>query len=46
TVRNIRHNSLINGMDVTGVKPQVELTVYFTYEKISADLYAKLLGIS
>lgn len=46
TVRNIRHNTLVNGMDVSGDKPQVEITVYFTYEKISADLYAKLLGIS
>ncbi|GAH54797.1 unnamed protein product [marine sediment metagenome] len=46
TVRNIRHNTLINGFDVTGVKPQVEITVWFTYEKISTDLYAKLLGIS
>lgn len=46
TVRNIRHNTLINGFDVSGLKPQVEITVYFTYEKISADLYAKLLGIS
>jgi len=46
TVRNIRHNTLINGFDVSGLKPQTEMTVYFTYEKISADLYAKLLGIS
>ena len=46
TVRNIRHNTLVNGMDLTGDKPQVEVTVYFTYEKISTDLYAKLLGIS
>jgi len=46
TVRNITHNTLINGMDVSGQKPQVEVTVYFTYEKISTDLYAKLLGIS
>lgn len=46
TVRNIRHNSLINGCAVGSDQPQVELTVYFTYEKISADLYAKLLGIS
>ncbi|GAI73758.1 unnamed protein product, partial [marine sediment metagenome] len=27
-------------------KPQVKATVYFTYEKVSADLYSKLLGIS
>ena len=47
TVRNIRANSLVNGMTVNGSDPpQTETTVYFTYEKISADLYAKLLGIS
>lgn len=47
TVRNIRHNTLVNGMTVGGDDPpQCEMIVYFTYEKISADLYAKLLGIS
>lgn len=47
TVRNIRHNIIANGAKVDGSsKPQVDVTVYFTYEKISADLYAKLLGIS
>ena len=47
TVRNIRHNTLVNGMTVNGDDPpQCEMIVYFTYEKISADLYAKLLGIS
>jgi len=47
TVRNIRHNSLVHGLTVGGdTPPQVEMTVYFTYEKISLDLYAKLLGIS
>ncbi|GAI12076.1 unnamed protein product, partial [marine sediment metagenome] len=31
---------------VTGDKCQSKCTVYFTYEKITADLYAMLLGIS
>lgn len=47
TVRNVRFNTIVNGMIVNGDnKPQTEVEVYFTYEKISADLYAKLLGIS
>ena len=46
TVRNIRHNLVANGISVAGVKSQTKIIVYFTYEKISADLYAKLLGIS
>ncbi len=47
TVRNIRFNSSMHGGagDQT-TKPQVKATVYFTYEKVSADLYSKLLGIS
>jgi len=47
TVRNIRCNIVGNGFKVDGsAQPQAYCTVYFSYEKISADLYAKLLGIS
>ncbi len=46
TVRNIRFNSQCHGLNVTGLKCQCRCIVYFTYEKISADLYAMLLGIS
>jgi len=47
TVRNIRANTIVNGMAVGGSNlPQTRMTVYFTYEKLSADLYSKLLGIS
>ena len=46
TVRNIRHNLMTNGLNVSDTKSQTKIIVYFTYEKISADLYAKLLGIS
>lgn len=46
TVRNIRFNASVNGMDVATTGPQTRVTVYFTYEKVTADLYAKLLGIS
>jgi len=47
TVRNIRFNIIANGLLVSGDnKAQMRVTVYFTYEKISMDLYAKLLGIS
>ncbi|MBA7686725.1 hypothetical protein ES703_95179 [subsurface metagenome] len=46
TVRNIRFNSICHGLDVTGCKCQNKCTVFFTYEKITADLYAMLLGIS
>ena len=47
TVRNIRVNTIVNGMKVDGTyPPQLRCTVYFTYEKVSADLYSKLLGIS
>lgn len=46
TVRNIRFNTLTNGMDVDPATYQLHCEVYFTYEKISADLYSKLLGIS
>lgn len=44
TVRNIRFNSSMHGG--TGDGAQVKCIVYFTYEKVSADLYSKLLGIS
>jgi len=47
TVRNIRCNSIAFGLSCGGENPpQIDNTVYFTYEKISADLYSKLLGIS
>lgn len=47
TVRNIRFNSSMHGgLGDQTTKPQVKATVYFTYEKVSADLYSKLLGIS
>ncbi|GAI10065.1 unnamed protein product [marine sediment metagenome] len=47
TVRNIRFNVLGNGLKVdVEDQPQVRCTVYFTYEKISVELYALLLGIS
>ena len=47
TVRNIRYNTLATGLLVSGEnKTQGRVTVYFTYEKVSADLYSKLLGIS
>ena len=46
TVRNVRFNASVNGMAVGDVGPQTYVTVYFTYEKVSTDLYAKLLGIS
>ena len=47
TVRNIRFNSSMHGGKGDGTtKPQVKCIVFFTYEKVSADLYSKLLGIS
>ncbi|MBA7545639.1 hypothetical protein ES705_38008 [subsurface metagenome] len=47
TVRNVRFNIITNGLDVAGeLGSQVKVLVYFTYEKIAMDLYAKLLGIS
>lgn len=47
TVRNVRFNVLANGLKVDAEdQPQVRCTVYFTYEKISVELYALLLGIS
>jgi len=46
TVRNIRFNASVNGAAVGDVGPQGHVTVYFTYEKVSMDLYSKLLGIS
>jgi len=47
TVRNVRFNVLGNGLAVGEAdQPQVDCTVYFTYERVSVDLYAKLLGIS
>ncbi|GAH47483.1 unnamed protein product [marine sediment metagenome] len=46
TVRNVRFNT--QGFDtlVTDSTLQTRCTVYFTYEKVSMDLYSKLLGIS
>ncbi|GAG61613.1 unnamed protein product [marine sediment metagenome] len=47
TVRNIRFNIACNGLAVGGDhEAQVKVVVYFTYERVSVDLYAKLLGIS
>jgi len=46
TVRNIRFNTLGSRMMVTATTLQTRCIVYFTYEKISIDLYSKLLGIS
>jgi len=46
TVRNIRFNASLNGGAVGDTGPQAHVKVYFTYEKVSADLYSKLLGIS
>ncbi len=47
TVRNVRFNVLSNGLKVdVEDQPQVNCTVYFTYEKVDVSLYAKLLGIS
>ena len=47
TVRNVRFNVLGNGLAVGEAdQPQVDCTVYFTYEKVAVDLYAQLLGIS
>jgi len=47
TVRNVRVNTIGNGLLVNGDNnAQTRVTVYFTYEKLSADLYSKLLGIS
>ena len=46
TVRNIRFNTQGHGLKVDGTtKAQLRCTVYFTYEKVSAALYEKLLGI-
>ena len=46
SIRNARFNTIVNGMLVNGDnKPQVRMTVYFTYEKVSSALYEKLLGI-
>ncbi|GAG83399.1 unnamed protein product [marine sediment metagenome] len=47
TVRNIRVNTMITGSAAGGsAQCQLRAAVYFTYEKVSADLYSKLLGIS
>ncbi|GAG80627.1 unnamed protein product, partial [marine sediment metagenome] len=46
TVRNIRFNSQANGSETTATTLQTRCIVYFTYEKVSMDLYSKLLGIS
>ena len=45
TVRNARFNSLVTGMLVDADHPQVRITVYFTYEKVTSAIYEKLLGI-
>ncbi|GAG55149.1 unnamed protein product [marine sediment metagenome] len=46
TVRNVRFNTQANGSETTATILQTRCIVYFTYEKVSADLYSKLLGIS
>ncbi|MBA7686609.1 hypothetical protein ES703_95059 [subsurface metagenome] len=47
TVRNVRFNVQGIGLKVDGVaQSQCKCEVYFTYEKISIELYALLLGIS
>ena len=47
TVRNIRFNVLGNGLAVAEAdQPQVNVKVYFTYERVAVELYAQLLGIS
>ena len=47
TVRNIRFNVQGIGLKVDGaLQSQCKCEVYFTYEKISLELYALLLGIS
>jgi hypothetical protein len=47
TVRNVRYNVLATGLSTDPASTlQQHIEVYFTYEKISADLYSKLLGIS
>ena len=47
TVRNVRFNLITDGLNVAGgLGTQVKIEVYFTYEKVAMDLYAKLLGIS
>jgi len=47
TVRNPRFNSMTNGIKGDGsYPPQTHIEVYFTYERVSMDLYSKLLGIS
>lgn len=46
SIRNARFNTLVTGMAVGGsALPQVRMTVYYTYEKVSSSLYEKLLGI-
>lgn len=46
TIRNARINTIASGLLTTGDdEPQVRCTVYFTYEKVSSQLYEKLLGI-
>lgn len=46
TVRNLRFNTIGYNFNEDQEFPQVDIEVYFTYEKISVDLYQKLLGIS
>ncbi len=47
TVRNVRFNVQGNGLKVDGVlQSQCKCEIYFTYEKITIELYSLLLGIS
>ena len=46
TVRNLRFNTIGYNFTDTDKFAQVDVEVYFTYEKVSIDLYQKLLGIS
>ncbi|GAG86876.1 unnamed protein product [marine sediment metagenome] len=46
TVRNVRFNTQANGIETSDNTSQTRCIVYFTYEKVSMDLYSKLLGIS
>lgn len=45
-VRNLRFNALIHGSQLGTIKSQVDIKVYFTYEKVSTDLYMKLIGVA
>jgi len=46
TIRNARVNTIAGGLNVGGSAfPDVRMSIYFTYEKVSSSLYEKLLGI-